>query len=1520
MGLLAVTPVFAASFTTDFSPGSTGYTLAGSGTPPGGYLTNYLGVNRAVLAPPVALTAGSVTVADFDGGQPIESFVANFQLYIGQGSATPADGVSFNFGPDIYDGDIGNEEGTGPTALTVSFDIYDNGVANEFGAASTPAVDIKFGGVVIANHPYTDADMVTSQLEDVSVRLTRAGKVSVVYKGQIIHTNVFVPGWAPTAGLFNLSSRSGGQYAEQEVANLSITTVLQGAAVAPTILTNPASVTVNEHGTNTWSVVVDGTALFTFQWTDNGVDILNETGPTYTMANIPYTENNHQIKVRVTSGANTITSAAAVLTVIRDTTPPTVLKANASSDGNQVTVVFSKPVDINNTALDMANYSIDQGVVISYITSVGDSAVALHLTTPLPGGLSYTLSIHGVQDTSSTPNTMAPTQVTFNSYLFQMGVAIHKKYNGFGDGQGNLTSLQGDPRYPNNPDRQDLMTTFEYPANGVGRDTTADPIPTPRVDYSDTLECFFIPPTTNDYVFYAAGADEDDVYLSTDADPANMYNIDRVVNWTNARGWMLPQCGPGDTNGLRSDWYTGNAWPTAGDPATGSAFIHLDGGQRYYLFAMHHRYSWSGADDFGVTYTYAGAPPPVAGIAPSLTSSVIGTYLDPTGASVTFTQQPTPTNVTLLEARTATFTCLATGQSLYGTTVTYQWQSAPKGSSTFTNIPGATLNSYTTPPLHLADNGRQFKVFAIVAGLMQASSVVTVTVNVDAVSPTVLTANPDVSGTHVTVVYSQGVSDTALSLANYSIDQGVTISAITRLDASRVVLTTSQMTGAYTLSIHGVQDLAAVPNTIVPTQVVLKTYVLQVGAVVHKKYNGFNDGTGDLNSLKSDPRYPNYPDRQDVMALFEYPAGGIWRDAVADPIPDPRVDYSDTLECYFIPPTTDDYVFYATGADINDVYLSTDADPANMVNIAQENGWTNPRDWCVSQCGTTNGERSDWYTANAWPGAGDPATGSALIHLTAGQKYYMLAFHHRFSWSGGDEFAVTYLINPGTNQPASLSAPLLTGSVVGTLVDPTGASVTFNPQPADVTILQGRTATFTTVVTAQSLYGTSVALQWQTAPSGSATFTNIPGATTSSYTTPVLGVADTGRQYQLVATVPGLTQSSRVAKVTVNKDTIPPNLVSVAALPSQSGTTFDVGVTFDEPLDPASAGTIANYTVSAGTITAVKFYPESPGVVLTVSGLTASTAYSVTVANVADPYGNHITSANMPGTYSSMQWGVVGGDELKLGNGVVAVGPNAFDIYSDGIGEYAAYDEATFVYEQVTGNFDKELRVEYVDPASQWARAGLIVRDVTNFGVDRNGQTTNSLAGRYQKIHVQPVITAMGTAGADDYEGNRRLNTGGQTDSGVTNSVSGTPLYPNAWCRLQRVGQTFNIFRSDDGVNWVPEGSTTWGVDDTNHIAMPDTVYVGPEYAPENGNVTAGLQAMFGAKFRDYRNHGTLTTPTLTVAKNADGTFTLTYTGTLVSSDTAKGTYNPVSGASSPWTVIPKATGAKATQFYRAQQ
>ena len=77
------------------------------------------------------------------------------------------------------------------------------------------------------------------------------------------------------------------------------------------------------------------------------------------------------------------------------------------------------------------------------------------------------------------------------------------------------------------------------------------------------------------------------------------------------------------------------------------------------------------------------------------------------------------------------------------------------------------------------------------------------------------------------------------------------------------------------------------------------------------------------------------------------------------------------------------------------------------------------------------------------------------------------------------------------------------------------------------------------------------------------------------------------------------------------------------------------------------------------------------------------------------------------------------------------------------------------------------------------------------------------------------------------------------------------------------------------------------------------------------------------------RNHNPITSvvvsppaviPTLSVTSNANGTFTLTYTGTLLSADTVNGTYAPVSGAASPYTVNPMAVGAKPAQFFRAQQ
>jgi hypothetical protein len=152
-------------------------------------------------------------------------------------------------------------------------------------------------------------------------------------------------------------------------------------------------------------------------------------------------------------------------------------------------------------------------------------------------------------------------------------------------------------------------------------------------------------------------------------------------------------------------------------------------------------------------------------------------------------------------------------------------------------------------------------------------------------------------------------------------------------------------------------------------------------------------------------------------------------------------------------------------------------------------------------------------------------------------------------------------------------------------------------------------------------------------------------------------------------------------------------------------------------------------------------------------------------------------------------------------------------------------------------------------------------------------------------------------------------------------NVNATPLYPNAWCRLQRRGQKFTIFRSADGTNWELLGQTVWGPggDALTTNPMPATVYVGPEFSPENGNINDAIdQGTFLAQFRDYGDYVASTQPTIAAAKNADGTFTLTYTGTLQSSANVNGPYSAVSGAASPFNVNPKATGAPVATFYRA--
>ncbi|MHB1306053.1 MAG: PA14 domain-containing protein [Limisphaerales bacterium] len=635
------------------------------------------------------------------------------------------------------------------------------------------------------------------------------------------------------------------------------------------------------------------------------------------------------------------------------------------------------------------------------------------------------------------------------------------------------------------------------------------------------------------------------------------------------------------------------------------------------------------------------------------------------------------------------------------------------------------------------------------------------------------------------------------------------------------------------------------------------------------KFEAYHDiGGTAIQGLLDSEKFPDQPDNTMLLTGIDTPS------AYGE-------NYGARVSGFIIPPESGDYHFFIRSDDASQFFLSANETPPDPMELQ----------------GLATAEETGCCQAFLEPGA--LQTTADPIALVAGRKYAFVAL---LKEGGGGDFLQVAARKEGDATAAANLRPL-SGVWIGANAKPNLGTPQITKQPESLPQLVAGTIgqlSLEASVT-PTAFNFPVVVQWR--KNGTA----IPGATALTYTIANATTADNGTYSAVVSAPSGQSVTSTDAVVTVVTDAFPPKIVGVGALPSQTGTTFDVGVSFDEPVTPASAGNAANYTLSAGTISGVTFYAGSPGVVLKVSGLTAGTTYTVTVANVSDTAGNVMTATAKEFKVSGMKWGVVGANEVALGNGVLAVAENEFDVYSDGIGEWANYDESTFVYEEITGDFDKVLRVEYQDSSSQWARAGLIARDVTNFGVDRDTQATE--AGRYQKVHVNPVTTAMGTAGNNSWEGNRRLSTGAATTSA---GGGGTPLYPNAWCRLQRVGDVFTIYRSDDGVTWTQLGTTTFADEALDIPPMPAKLFVGPEFSPENGNipVDSGLRGVWVAKFRDYGTYNPVTTPTVSITTAG----VITYTGVLQSSATVNGTYAPVAGAVSPYTA-PK-TGA--AMFYRA--
>ncbi len=192
--------------------------------------------------------------------QLIKDLKVSFKVRLTDGTAPPADGFSFNFGPQIDVVDLG--AGGVSEGLSVRFDSFDNSSDCAGGGAcdSAPAVEVVYDGVVIGGVSFdgvradgaapaydlaTDPESgqylaLTTGQEPAQVVVvltanaeTSGGAVTVVWNGVEILSKVSVPYVRAAGWDIGFGASTGGFYQEQSVADV---VVQANAAVSVTVV------------------------------------------------------------------------------------------------------------------------------------------------------------------------------------------------------------------------------------------------------------------------------------------------------------------------------------------------------------------------------------------------------------------------------------------------------------------------------------------------------------------------------------------------------------------------------------------------------------------------------------------------------------------------------------------------------------------------------------------------------------------------------------------------------------------------------------------------------------------------------------------------------------------------------------------------------------------------------------------------------------------------------------------------------------------------------------------------------------------------------------------------------------------------------------------------------------------------------------------------------------------------------------------------------------------------------------
>ncbi len=449
-----------------------------------------------------------------------------------------------------------------------------------------------------------------------------------------------------------------------------------GASIA--ITTQPADQTTVANSPVSFSAVATGHSPYegdygsvvSYQWYVNGDAVLGANSPSYTIDVTPASLNNAKVKVVAAVAGASATSSEVNLTVNADTTPPTVAQISGSDSFDSITFTFSEPVS-DPSATTVGNYTVT-GLTLSNPVRVNNKTIRF-TSTKQDENKQYAVTVNGVRDNANLASAFTG---TFQSFKFQSGIAVFNIWNDQGGGFETFADCCA-----NSAPTESRLVTEYYTGSGLFE------------NYFGQLKGVFTPAQDGDYVFFVASDDHGELYLSTDASPANKKRIAAEPSWSDPRLWVGDGSGSntatrGDPGSLqnRSDQYPDTEWSTG---VGGKISLKKD--TRYYLEVL---YKEGGGGDHGAaTFKLASAADPANG-STALTGGVIGWYIDPNTIAPLITKGPS--SVSFSRGETIAFSVQVDSAS----PVTYQWFQNKKAIAGAT---GATLTIANADVLNIGD-------------------------------------------------------------------------------------------------------------------------------------------------------------------------------------------------------------------------------------------------------------------------------------------------------------------------------------------------------------------------------------------------------------------------------------------------------------------------------------------------------------------------------------------------------------------------------------------------------------------------------------------------------------------------------------------------------------------------------------------------------------------------------------------------------------------------------------------------